>query len=147
MDGRKAKELAAVILKVGEGRVSISTEAVTKVAEAMTKDDIRALVAERLIKKKPSSQQSKGRARVTQAQRKKGRGRGAGNRSGTKKVRSDQRKEWINKVRAQRRTLKELRASNPTAVKEKGYSNIYKKIKGNFFKGKKYLTEYVEGAK
>ena len=147
MESRKAKELAARILKIGEGRVFLDPANASKVAEAMTKDDIRSLIAERVIKKKGSKEQSMGRARERHAARLKGRGRGKGRRSGTKKVRTDQRKEWINKVRSQRRTLRELREKNPEAVKEKNYSKIYKRIKGNFFKGKKYLIDYVEGAK
>jgi large subunit ribosomal protein L19e len=147
MEARKARELAARILKVGEGRIFIDPASLAKVAEAMTKDDIRALIAERVVKKKPSKEQSMGRARILKEKRQKGRRRGKGNRSGTKKVRSNQRKDWINKIRTQRKALKELKTSNPKAVDEKGYSSIYKKIKGNFFKGKKNLVEYVEGAK
>ncbi|MFA6268669.1 MAG: 50S ribosomal protein L19e [archaeon] len=147
MEARKARELAARLLKVGEGRIYIDPVAESKVAEAMTNDDIRGLIAERAIKKRASKEQSLGRARFARAQRVKGRRRGAGNRSGTKKVRTHQKKEWINKVRSLRRTLKEIRARSPSAVEEKVYSNVYKKIKGNFFKGKKNLIEYVEGAK
>ena len=33
------------------------------------------------------------------------------------------------------------------AVKEAGYSDVYRKIKGNYFKGKKYVQEYIEGGK
>jgi len=147
MEAKKARELAARILKVGEGRVFIDPTNPSKIAEAMTKDDIRTLIAERVIKKKASAQQSMGRAREIKAQRMKGRRRGKGKRSGTKKVRADKKKEWINKVRALRRTLKELKVKNADAIKEKGHSDIYKKIKGNYFKGKKNLIDYVEGAK
>ena len=53
----------------------------------------------------------------------------------------------MHKVRAQRAALKELRKTNPAAVEAVGYSNVYNKIKGGFFKGKKYVTEYVEGGR
>jgi large subunit ribosomal protein L19e len=147
MDARKAKELAAEIMKVGVGRICLDPQNLAKIAEAMTKDDIRGLIAERVIRKRAADEQSKGRARELKAKKQKGRRRGKGKRAGTKKIRAEQRKSWINKVRAQRKTLKELRAKNPEAVKELGYGNLYKLIKGNYFKGKKYLVDYVEGAK
>ncbi len=147
MEAKKAKELASRILKVGEGRIYLDPANLSKVSEAMTKDDVRGLIAERIIKKRASAEQSMGRARILKEKKQKGRRRGKGKRAGTKKVRGEQKKTWISKVRALRRTLRELKATNPEAVKEKGYGDMYKKIKGNYFKGKKYLAEYVEGAK
>ena len=102
MEGKKAKELAAKILKVGVGRVRIKPEEMTKVKEAMTKDDIRALIAERVIKKRPSKEQSRGRARILAEKKSRGRKKGKGKRFAKKKRRSQQRKKWVSMVRAQR---------------------------------------------
>ncbi|MGI6589347.1 MAG: 50S ribosomal protein L19e [Candidatus Iainarchaeum sp.] len=147
MNAVKAKELAAKILKVGVGRIYLDPTQTSKIKEAMTKDDIRTLIAERVIKKKPQVSQSKGRTRVSKEAKAKGRGRGKGKRSASKKVRSEQRDRWINRVRSQRRTLKELKVKNSKEVKEIGYSKIYKRIKGGYFRGKRHLVEFVEGAK
>jgi large subunit ribosomal protein L19e len=147
MDARRAKEFAATILKVGVGRIKLDPENMAKVAEAMTKDDVRGLIAERVIQKRASEQQSKARARELKKKKQKGRRRGKGKRAGTKKIRSDQRRDWITRIRSQRRTLKELREKNPEAVNNIGYGKLYKLAKGNYFKGKKYLIDYVEGAK
>lgn len=147
MNALKAKQLAATILKVGLGRIYLDPAQLTKVSEAMTKDDIRTLIAERVVKKRPQISQSRGRAKATQAARAKGRSRGKGNRSATRKVRSEQKSRWMNRVRAQRRTLKELKASNPESVKTAGYSKVYGRIKGGYFRGKRHLVEYIEGAK
>jgi large subunit ribosomal protein L19e len=147
MNAVKAKELAAKILKVGVGRIYLDPTQTSKIKEAMTKDDIRTLIAERVIKKKPQVSQSKGRTRVNKEAKAKGRGRGKGKRSASKKVRSEQRDRWINRVRSQRRTLKELKVKNSKEVKEIGYSKIYKRIKGGYFRGKRHLVEFVEGAK
>jgi large subunit ribosomal protein L19e len=147
MELRKAKELAAGILKVGVTKIYIDPTQNAKVKEAMTKDDIRGLIAERVIKKRQNNYQSKSKSKVLKEKKQKGRKRGSGKRKGTKRTRNEKKSTWIKKVRAQRRTLKELKESNPEAVKEKGYSKIYKKIKGNYFKGKKYLVEYIEGVK
>ena len=113
MEAGKAKELAAKILKVGEGRIFIQPDEVSKVAEAMTKDDVRTLIAERVIKKRPSASQSMGRARELKAKRAKGRRRGQGKRTARKRVRMEQRDRWIGRVRSQRSTLRELKESNP----------------------------------
>lgn len=143
----KAKILASQILKTGVTKIYLDPTKSSKIKEAMTKDDIRGLIAERVIKKRQDNYQSKGKARILKEKKQKGRKKGRGKRKGTKKTRTEKKKTWIVKVRAQRRTLKELKKSNPSAVKEKGYSKLYKKIKGNYFKGKKYLKEYVEGEK
>jgi large subunit ribosomal protein L19e len=147
MELRKAKELAATLMKVGVTKIYIDPINSKKVAEAMTKDDIRGLIADRIIKKRQTNEQSNSRAKALRTKRQKGRKRGKGTRKGTKKARGEKKRTWVKRVRAQRRTLKELKAENPKAVAEKGYGNIYKKIKGNYFKGKKYLKEYVEGVK
>lgn len=147
MDLRKAKELAARILKVGESKIYIDPKNLKKVEEAMTKDDVRGLIAERIIKKRKENYQSRGRSRIAIKQRQKGRRRGKGKRKGTKNTRIDKKSNWMHKVRAQRKMLKELKKTNPKDVEEKGYGNLYKKIKGNFFKGKNYLKEYVSGVK
>lgn len=147
MNLKKAKELAARILKVGVNRIYIDPANLKKVEEAMTKDDVRGLIAERIVKKRKTNYQSKGRTRLAKAQRQKGRRRGKGKRKGTKNTRVDKKSNWMHKVRAQRAMLQELKKTNPSAVEEKGYGTLYKRIKGNFFKGKNYLKEYVEGGK
>ena len=147
MESKKAKELAAIILKVGKGRIYVDPAQIVKVNEAMTKDDVRTLIAERIIKKRPEVSQSRGRAKATQAARAKGRARGKGKRSATRKVRSEQKSRWISRVRSQRRTLRELKVSNPAEVDTMNYSKVYKKIKGGYFRGKRHLVEYIEGAK
>jgi large subunit ribosomal protein L19e len=147
MESKKAKQLAAIILKVGKGRIYVDPAQIAKVSEAMTKDDVRTLIAERIIKKRPEVSQSRGRAKATQAARAKGRARGKGKRSATRKVRSEQKSRWMGRVRSQRRTLRELKVSNPTEVEKLNYSQVYKKIKGGYFRGKRHLVEYIEGAK
>ncbi len=147
MNLNKAKELAAGILKVGVNRVYIDPVNMKKVEEAMTKDDLRGLIAERIIKKRKAKFQSKGRSRVMLKKRQKGRKSGKGKKKGSKKVRTEGKRGWIKKVRSQRVMLNELRKTNPEAVKEAGYGNVYRKIKGGFFKGKNYVREYIEGVK
>lgn len=146
MQLNKIKRIAAGILKVGESRVWMDPENGPKIKESITKDDVRNLIKEGIIKKKKIAEHSKSRARRLKEKKRKGRKRGYGKRKGTGKVRAKKKKEWIKKVRSQRRALKELKEKK--LLKGKGkYGKIYKMIKGNYFKGKKYVEEMVKGAK
>ena len=145
MNERKAKRMAARILKVGETKIWISPENKDRVAQATTKEDIRGLIKERAIAKRRETQHSRGSARVLAAKKAKGRRKGSGKRQGTKKTRTDHKRKWIGNVRAQRRVLKELKKSgikfNVPARK------VYMLITGNYFRGKNYVRQFVEGGK
>ncbi|HLC92549.1 MAG TPA: 50S ribosomal protein L19e [archaeon] len=142
MNERKARLVAARILKVGESKIWINPEQLARVGEAMTKEDLRALIKEGVVKKRLDHLQSRGRARVLLAKKKKGRKRGKGKRTGTKKARKGDKKMWMKNVRAQRRVLAELKESG--AKFKKTPREIYLMIKGNYFRGKNYLKQMVE---
>ena len=100
---------------------------------------------EGIIKKKALAQHSRGAARILHAKKKKGRKRGMGKRTGRKNARQSQKENWVKNVRAQRRMLKELKKGGATF--KKPVRQVYLMIKGNYFKGKKYLLTMVEEAK
>ncbi|MFH1224776.1 MAG: 50S ribosomal protein L19e [Candidatus Diapherotrites archaeon] len=143
MELYKVRRLAARILKVGETRVRFNPAESVKIAECMTKEDVRALIADGLIKKKRLIGMSRGRAKAMHTKRKKGRKRGYGKRAGTKKARMQSKSVWVRNVRAQRKMLAELKKGG--VKMEKPYSTVYKMVKGNYFRGKKYLEAYVRG--
>ncbi len=145
MDARKVRLVAADLLGVGESRVFVSPGALADVKSAMTRDDVRELIKKGLIKKKRLNSQSRGRARVLLEKKKKGRKRGKGKRKGTKSARIVKKENWIKNVRAQRRVLKELKSSG-VELKESP-RRIYLKIKGGYFKGKKYVQAMSAGEK
>ena len=142
MDYNKAKRLAAKILKVGTTKIWVSPTAGERLKEAMTNDDVRSLIKDRIVMKRKDAGQSRGGARILLAKRLKGRKRGKGKRTGTKKTRTGNREIWIKNVRAQRKTLKELKLQGTTF--KKSARHMYLLIKGNFFKGKKHLLSMVE---
>ncbi|MBI4210141.1 MAG: 50S ribosomal protein L19e [Candidatus Diapherotrites archaeon] len=144
MDGKKARRMAAQILKAGETKVWVSPEQAKRVSEAMTKDDIRALIKERIIGKRSVQQHSRGRARTLLAKKAKGRKKGRGKRTGTKAARRGK-EYWMKNVRAQRRVFRELRGSG--AKFKRPAREIYLMIKGNYFRGKNYISTMVEEAK
>src|SRR3989338_5118040 len=138
----KAIRMAAQIFDVGENRIWIDPEKVKQASEAMTKEDIRALIKERVIKKIPETSQSRGRINKMKEKRKKGKKK----RKGTKKSRISKKGRHMITVRAQRKKLSELRKSNPELFKKVNYQNVYKRVKHGFFKGKKYLQAYLKEA-
>lgn len=141
----KIKKIAAKLLKVGETKVWFDPSKSERIAECMTKEDIRAAIAEGAIKKKKTAQHSRGKARVLHEKKTKGRKRGMGKRKGKWKARVKTKKRWMMNVRAQRKKLKEMK-ENGTKLKVK-YSKVYRMIKGGYFRGKKYVESYATKGK
>ncbi len=65
------RRIAAKILKVGETRVWIDPDSAEEISKAITKEDIKGLIAQGLIKVKPKKGVSKGRVRILKKERKK----------------------------------------------------------------------------
>ena len=141
MKANKAKKIGAILLKTGVSKIWADPTQVEKISEAMTKEDIRGLIADRIIKKKKKSLQNKKRVLA----KKKGRKRGPGKRKGTAKARTNPKKKWMKNVRAQRKKLRQLK-NDKTKLKI-SYRKAYKMIKGGYFRGKKHLETTVTGVK
>ena len=139
------KKLAAKILKCSEKKVVFDSESLEDIKEAITKADIKILIANKVIRKKREQGIAKGRTRKKHSQQKKGRRRGEGKRKGKTKARTPKKADWMNKIRLQRKFLKEL--------KEKGlfepdiYRSLYKKAKGGFFRSKNHIKIYISDNK
>ena len=136
------KRIAADIFDVGESRVWLDPEKSGEISTAITRDDVRRLIDTGAIKKKPKTSISKGRARKTQQQKKKGRRSGPGSRKGPKGGRKSEKKEWISKVRALRKKLKELRADGK--IDSSLYRELYRKVKGGAFRSKSHLETHLK---
>ncbi|MFH1664364.1 MAG: 50S ribosomal protein L19e [archaeon] len=145
MQLNKIRRMASGILKTGKTKIVFSEKDLSRIAESMTKEDVRQLIKEGIVKKRKDNYQSRARARKLNEKKVKGRKRGKGKRKGTKKARTNKKKTWIKKMRVQRRTLKELKKK--IKMQKGEYGKIYKMIKGNYFKGKKYIEAMVKGDK
>ncbi|MEM1733048.1 MAG: 50S ribosomal protein L19e [Pyrobaculum sp.] len=132
------KKLAAEILGVGESRVKISPKAVERLDEVITKNDVRALIDEGLIWAEPSKGVSRGRWRVRHLKKKKGRRRGHGSRKGP---RIDEEEVWKNKMRAMRRFLNTLKRKGK--IEPATWRQLYKMVKGNYFRDLDHLKTYI----
>lgn len=140
---QSVRRIAAKLLNCGESKVWIDQTQGAKVKEAITTEDVKALIKSATIKKKHENFHSRGTARILQAQKRKGRKKGKGKRKGTQKARMKTRESWIKRVRALRKKLTELKAKGE--IPEGQYKKFYKLIKGNYFKGRKQLEEAVKG--
>lgn len=145
MKVNKIKELAAGMFGVGLDKVWLNPDSLEDIKKALTKDDIRGLIADGLIKKVQKNQQSRGRARILLLKKRKGRKKGPGKRKGSSNSRSNTKENWMKNVRAQRKILKKFKTENPELFEKVNYQDVYRKINGNYFKGKKYVEAFVKG--
>jgi len=136
------KRLAADVLDVGKNRVWFDPDAQGEIAEAITREDIRELVAEGTIDADAKGGNSRGRARERDEKRAYGHGEGPGSRKGKAGARSDEKEEWQDTIRAQRRKLRELRDKGEIEPGE--YRELYRKAAGGEFDSVRYLLNYVD---
>lgn len=142
MNLKKQKRMAAELMGIGESRVWIDPESQEDVEGAITKRDVDNLIESGVIKKKPKKGTSKGRARETKKQKKKGRRKGHGSRRGKKGSRQSDKDKWMEKIRALRKELKEMRENGK--IDQEKYRKLYRMAKGGFFRNKKHLKLHVE---
>jgi len=139
---RSQRRIAAEILKVGEGRVWIDPERVDDVEAAITREDIRRLVHEKVIRRVPKQGVSRARARILHEKKKSGLGRGPGSRSGRSGARAPRKEMWMKKIRALRKKLRGLRESR--SVTEKVYRQLYVMAGSGSFRSIADMERYID---
>ncbi len=117
------RRLAAQIMKVGQNRVWIDPKRAEDVEGAITREEVRKLVHEKVIAASPIKGVSRGRAKIIQAKKKRGRRKGPGSRSGTPKAVITKKEAWMIKIRSLRRRLRELKANR--TITESSYRELY----------------------
>lgn len=142
MSLRSQRRMAAEILKVGESRVWIDPERVDDIEVAITREDIRRLIHEKVIREVPKKGVSRGRARVLHEKKKRGLRRGPGSRSGRSGARAPRKAMWMKKIRALRRKLRALRESR--SVTEKVYRRLYVMAGSGSFRSIAAMERYIE---
>lgn len=133
-----ARRLAAEVLGVGESRIWIDPENLDRVAAIISREEVRKLIKEGVIKVRPPSTPSRGRVRIRRKQKKKGRRKGSGSRKGS---RADEKDLWVAKIRALRKYLKYLKRRK--LIDRRTYRRLYLMTKGGSFKSVRHLKTYL----
>ncbi|MFB6266031.1 MAG: 50S ribosomal protein L19e [Halodesulfurarchaeum sp.] len=136
------RRLAADVLDVGENRVWFDPGAQGEIAEAITREDIRELVQNGTIQAEEPRGNSRGRARERDAKRAYGHRKGPGTRKGTAGARKDAKEDYTDRIRAQRRTLRELREAGTLSPDQ--YRTLYSMASGGEFDSVRRLRAYIE---
>ncbi|TFF99814.1 MAG: 50S ribosomal protein L19e [Promethearchaeota archaeon] len=142
MNVNAQKRMAAKILDCGENRVYFDPYFIDEIKMAITREDIRNLIKEGIIRKKYKKGISNYRKKQQHERKKKGRARGLGKRKGTKKARTPKKEAWIKKIRPIRAHLKEMRDRKQIA--KSTYRKLYKNAKGGMFRSVAHLNRYIE---
>lgn len=138
MSMQTVRRLAARVLGIGQSRVRIlDTEAAGR---AITADDVRGLLNEGAIAVVVEKFPSRAKAQRKAERKVSGRRRGPGSQKGSYYAGHSRKDRWMELVRAQRQFL----AANKARLKEGAYPSVYKKIKGNAFRSRKILKQYLD---
>jgi large subunit ribosomal protein L19e len=141
MDLKNQRRIASQLLKCGENRVWIDPNRSEDVSDAITRADVRTLIASGAVSSRQKKGVSRGRAEQQLAQRRKGRQRGQGSRRGRKGARKPSKERWMQTIRPIRQKLKELRESGK--IDTATYRKYYLKAKGGVFKSRPHLEAHL----
>jgi large subunit ribosomal protein L19e len=119
-------------MKCGIHRIWMDPAASGRIEKAITRSDIRGLVADGVITK---LHEKKSRAVEVGKQR-------MGSRKGSKGAREGKKARWLKEVRPQRKLLMQYKTEGK--LSEGAYRKVYMLIKGGSFRNKAHLNTYLK---
>ncbi|MDD2665632.1 MAG: 50S ribosomal protein L19e [Methanocellales archaeon] len=142
MDLSNQRRMAADILGVGIGKVWMDAEKAEDISTAITREDIRKLIATGIIKRKLQKGISRGRTRTKDKKRAYGHQKGHGSRRGAKGARMPGKERWMNKIRALRKRLKTLREEG--TIDASMYRKLYGRATSGEFRDVSHLDAHLK---
>jgi large subunit ribosomal protein L19e len=136
------KRLAADVMDVGKNRVWFDPDAQGEIADAITREDVRDLVDQGVIRAEEPDGNSRGRAKERQEKRAYGHQKGHGSRKGSAGARQNEKDDWVSRIRAQREHLRELRDGGDLSPSE--YRTLYNQASGGEFDDVGDLKRYID---
>jgi large subunit ribosomal protein L19e len=123
-DLKGQRRLAAEILKIGQNRVWIDPGRMDDVDGAITREEVRKLIHEKIIVSLPQKGVSRSRAKTIRAKKALGRRGGQGSVTGSSLAKVTKKDAWMKKIRSLRRKLRELKSSR--IITEATYTQYYR---------------------
>lgn len=129
------RRMAASILKMGVNRIWIDPDSIEKVQSAITRNEVRKLIHEGHIKRRPEKGVSQARSRLkTRNARTKGQG-------SKKAAAGKSTAPWHKQIRALRSFLKEQK--NKHLINPSSYTKLSLMAKGGGFRSTSHLKEHI----
>jgi large subunit ribosomal protein L19e len=136
------RRLASRILNIGQNRVWIDPARVEDVDGAITREEVRKLIHEKIIKTLPEKGVSRSRAKAVLEKKRKGRRKGPGSHVGSAHAGVSKKDAWMLKIRSLRKRLRELKASR--VITETTYTQYYRMAGSGRFSSVADLERYLK---
>lgn len=140
MDLSLQKRLAAKVSKRSPKKVHLDVNRLADIKEAITKADVKALIADGAITLSNDKGISRYHAKQRASQQRKNKQRGFGHRKGKATARVDSKRTWIIKIRGQRTLIRSLK----DRLDRKVFRNLMLKAKGGYFRSLRHIKLYLD---
>jgi large subunit ribosomal protein L19e len=122
--------------------VWIDPKRIDDVEAAITREEIRKLIHEGVIKSLSEKGVSRARARILHEKKGKGLRRGSGSKSGAVHAKISKKEAWMSKIRALRKRLRELKTNR--TITESTYRKLYTMANSGRFESVADMERYLK---
>jgi large subunit ribosomal protein L19e len=129
-------------MKIGKNRVWINPERTDDVEAAITREEVKKLIHEKVIVALPEKGISRSRAKTIQEKKRVGRRKGSGSRTGAGHAKISKKAAWMSKIRSLRKNLRELKTRR--VIAETTYRKLYVMSGSGRFESVAELERYLK---